>query len=188
MKRMRNIVIVLSVLYIVLGLFLVFLPNTSMMAICVALAGISIICGLIKMISYFMKDPYHLAFQFDLALGIFMLIVGVLLLMHPMDLLILLPIVVGIGAIIEGVFKLQTSIDAKRFGIHYWWVLLLLCVVSIGCGVVLLMNPFKGLNMMVILMGISLIIYGVENLVNVIWFVKWVHQSKPIEVEAHWVD
>ena len=50
-----------------LGILLVALPDFSAELFCRILGIIMLLFGLIKMIGYFSKDLYRLAFQFDLA-------------------------------------------------------------------------------------------------------------------------
>ena len=57
-------------------------PEKAVKIICV-LAGILFIAdGIIKIIGYFSRDFYCLAFQFDLGFGILMIAVGILILVR----------------------------------------------------------------------------------------------------------
>ena len=69
-----------SMLWCAAGLLLIFLPGTSVKILCMAAGGLLTVCGIIKIIGYFSKDLYRLAFQFDLALGLLCLLLGLILL------------------------------------------------------------------------------------------------------------
>ena len=66
LKIARNGYIVMAVVFCALGIFLMAAPEKAVKIICV-LAGILFIAdGIIKIIGYFSRDFYCLAFQFDL--------------------------------------------------------------------------------------------------------------------------
>ena len=75
--------IAVSVVLIALGLWLLICPGVSSAAICVALGAVSVLYGTIKLLGYFSNDLYRLAFQFDLAVGILSIILGMLLILRP---------------------------------------------------------------------------------------------------------
>lgn len=167
MKRLRNAKIayvLISVVMVVLGIALILWPEISALAVCNITGAVLTVFGIIKLVGYFSKDMYRLAFQFDLALGVFSLLVGVLMLVHPTGVVRLVPVITGVFVILDGAFKLQTAHDAKRFGLSGWWCILLLAIVSCLGGLFLVANPFQGANALMILLGITLVIDGVQNL------------------------
>lgn len=55
------------------------LPEMSQMTICIS-SGIALIAyGIIKVIGYFSNDLYCLAFQCDLACGLFLIVLGIII-------------------------------------------------------------------------------------------------------------
>ena len=82
LKIARNGYIVMAVVFCALGIFLMAVPEKAVKIICV-LAGILFLAdGIIKIIGYFSRDFYCLAFQFDLGFGILMIAVGILILVR----------------------------------------------------------------------------------------------------------
>ena len=75
--------IVLSVAFCVLGILLMFFPAFSAELACNILGVAMIAFGGIKIIGYFSKDLYRLAFQFDLAIGLLFAVMGILVLVYP---------------------------------------------------------------------------------------------------------
>ena len=87
LKIARNGYIVMAVIFCALGIFLMVNPTKAMKIICV-LAGILFIAdGIIKIIGYFSRDFYCLAFQFDLGFGILMIAIGILILVRTESIL-----------------------------------------------------------------------------------------------------
>lgn len=75
--------IVMSVLFCALGALLLFMPELSASLIGVLIAAMLIVFGLIKLTGYFSRDLYRLAFQYDLAIGILLVALGLMLLTKP---------------------------------------------------------------------------------------------------------
>ena len=120
--------------------------------------------GAIRILGYFSKDPYRLAFQFDLALGILCLVLGIILIFFSRAILSLLPVIVGIYTVVSGVFKLQTAFEAKRFGMNKWWGMLLISLVTIAIGVVLFLRPFSSAMLVIRFMGLAILADGIQDL------------------------
>lgn len=187
LRSARNFYVVCSALLCVLGILLICWPTMSAKVLCVILGVVSLVYGIEKIIGYFSKDIYHLAFQFDLALGIFVGIIGVVLLIHPGSVMSLVAVIIGIFMLVEGVFKIQTSVDAQRFGLGKWWLILLGAVLSILLGICLIFDPFQGGAMLMTFVGISLLIDGIQNLFNAFYTIKIMqtaHQDGPIYLDS----
>jgi len=171
-KRAKIAYAVASALMIVLGLVLIIHPEIGITTVCYIVGALAILFGAVKIIGYFSKDLFRLAFQFDLALGIFSVILGVILIAYPGKVASAISFVYGIYAIIDSVLKLQTAYDAKKFGFARWWVIVVLSIVTCCAGLFLVLNPFEGSKALLILLGISLLADGIENLCTVIYTVR----------------
>lgn len=167
MKFVRNAkysYIITSALMIVLGLLLVIFPSISATVVCYLAGGMVTLFGIVKLVGYFSKDMFRLAFQFDFAMGIGALIAGILMLIHPHNVVRLIPIIVGVFILIDGALKLQTARDAKRFGMKGWWSILILAILTCIGGLFLIIDPFKGASALMILLGATFMMYGIQNL------------------------
>lgn len=186
MNKIRNVkwaYIALSITFIIIGFSLMIWPEISAVTICIIIGIALIFHGITKLMGYFSKDPYHLVFQFDLALGILTILFGIVLIIHPNYIITLLPIMIGLFIMINSVFKLQTSFDAKRFGMSKWWVMLTLSIVSALFGFLIVINPFEGANLLMEIMGLSLVIDGIQNLSVALYMIKVIKKTLPIDVE-----
>ncbi|MDQ9777003.1 hypothetical protein RF400_00035, partial [Acinetobacter baumannii] len=76
------------------------------------------------------KDLYCLAFQYDFACGVFLIVLGmiVLCIKNYKDGYLLAGL--GIFILLDSLLAVQTSFDAKRFGMTEWKWILLLSVLS----------------------------------------------------------
>ena len=130
----------------------------------IILSVLCILVGGAKILGYFSNDLYRLAFQFDLAIGLFLAIIGVLTLIvgskDPLGTVRLF----GIYIFIDGLLKLQTAIDAKKFGIARWLVILLTAILMVGVGIVGLLASYLEQISQLIVLDVSLMLDGLVNI------------------------
>lgn len=143
MKRIKALYITISILSLLAGIALVIWPGASVITICYVVGSTAILVGTVRLAGYFSKDSYNLNFQFDFAMGLMFLILGTVLIFHPGDTVAVLHFSVGILVLVDSVFKLQTALDAKHFGLKKWWVMLLCALLCAGLGLVLVILPFR---------------------------------------------
>ena len=172
MKAAKIGYIVLSVLYCVLGILLFALPDLSLTAIGIILGIGMIVFGIVKIIGYFSKDLFRLAFQYDLAFGGLLIALGIIVLVNPEHLLSFFCIVIGIAVLCDGLFKIQIAIDSKPFGIRTWWLILLFAVITVAAGVLLIIRPAQAARMLTVFLGISVFVDGILNLIVAVFTVK----------------
>jgi len=130
----------------------------------IILSVLCILVGGAKILGYFSNDLYRLAFQFDLAIGLFLAIIGVLTLIvgskDPLGTVRLF----GIYIFIDGLLKLQTAFDAKKFGIARWLVILLTAILMVGVGIVGLLASYLEQISQLIVLDVSLMLDGLVNI------------------------
>ncbi len=188
MQAAKTGYIVLSVLLCVLGIFLIARPDIST-AVIGSFAGILLIAfGIFKLIGYFSKDLYRLAFQFDLAFGILMLVLGAVILTKPENLLHFLCIATGIYVTADGLMKLQTAHDAYRFGLRSWWAILTAAVLTCILGVALLLRPGESTSIIMRLFGCVVLAEGILNLLTVLMTVKIIRNQQPDIIDASYTE
>ena len=108
--------ILMSALFSAAGVFMILKPEISTEIICIA-------AGIIKIIGYFSKDLYRLAFQYDLAFGILRIILGIIFCTHTAGVVNLFFTAMGILVLVDGLFRIQLAVDAREFGISQGWLL-----------------------------------------------------------------
>lgn len=184
MKTAKIGYIVMSVLFCVLGVVLLFTPDVSALWIG-RLLGIGLILfGAIKLLGYFSRDLFRLAFQYDLAFGLLLMVLGIVTLSHPGDALSFLCVMFGIPVLADGLFKIQIAMDSRQFGIRNWWLVLVLAALTCVVGVVLVFRPMTGVRALTALIGLSLLCDGVLNLSVALCTVKIVDHQRPDVIET----
>ena len=182
--------IVLSALFCAAGILFIVSPELSVSIIGVCIGIAMILFGIVKLIGYFSKDLFRLAFQFDLEFGILMIILGVIVLFHPRDLMTFICVALGISILLDGLFKIRIAMDSRQFGIKSWWLILSLAIVTGVIGVSLILDSVIGSWALSVLLGLTLLLEGILNLYTVISTVLIVKNQIPdvIETDAFEMD
>ena len=180
--------IVMSVMFCIAGALFIALPDISITMIGISMGIAMIAFGIVKLVGYFSRDLFRLAFQFDLELGILLLVLGLIVLIRPDDLMTFICIALGISILTDGLFKVQIALDSKRFGIKSWWVILALAVVAGTIGVFLVFRSAKSAQFLTVLLGVSILAEGILNLYTVISTVLIIKHQQPDVIEIEYSE
>ena len=182
--------IVMSVLFCAAGILFIAAPELSVSIIGVCIGVAMILFGIVKLIGYFSKDLFRLAFQFDLEFGILMMILGVIVLFNPKNLMAFICVALGISILLDGLFKIRIAMDSKKFGIKSWWLILALAIITGVFGMFLIFDSVIGAQALSVFLGLTLLSEGVLNLYTVISTVLIIKDQFPdvIEVDAFEID
>ena len=180
--------IVMSVMFCIAGALFIALPDISITMIGISMGIAMIVFGIVKLVGYFSRDLFRLAFQFDLELGILLLVLGLIVLIRPDDLMTFICIALGISILTDGLFKVQIALDSKRFGIKSWWVILALAVVAGTIGVLLIFRSAKSAQFLTVLLGVSILAEGILNLYTVISTVLIIKHQQPDVIEIEYSE
>ncbi|MDL2252949.1 DUF308 domain-containing protein [Ruminococcaceae bacterium OttesenSCG-928-I18] len=164
-KRFRVNFIILSLGYILLGVFRILNRDAESLLICYILGGFAIVGGIVRVAFYFLKESGTRIFRNDLALGVLLLFAGIYCILKPETILSLLPVVLGFCVIFDSVLKLEYSFDMKRAVFGGWWFVMVLAVISAICGILLVLGSFSG-TVLFYFLGSVLLFDGALNLIT----------------------
>lgn len=174
--------IAMSVILMAAGAVLIAAPDTLASAMCSVLGIASAVFGGVKIASYFSKDLFRLAFQHDLAEGILLMILGVTAAVKPELFLGFIGVIFGVCVLADGLLKIQTAIDAKVFGVSKWWLILAAAIAADIAGFFLIINPVDSAAVVAVILGVTLVMEGLLNLITVLVAVKIVKNQLPDDV------
>ena len=164
LRYVKNGMLLLSVAYIVIGMLLLIMPETSLLWICNIFGVVVLVTGIVCLIQYARIRGTGFTAPFMLVGGVITTGLGIFTLAKPQVVTSFLPVVFGIFIVVDGLSRIGTAIDlAKRKG-QKWWMLLLFSIVSVALGVLLVLHPFDAAVSAVMLCGILLIAEGALNL------------------------
>lgn len=171
--------IAMSIALCILGAAMVIVPNRMAPLMAGILGVCMILFGLVKLVGYFSKDLFRLTFQYDLAFGILLIAVGIILMVRAGRLIVFISIIHGFYVLADSLLKVQIAIDARHFGIRQWWLILGVAILTGMLGFLLLLRPFEGAELLIILSGATLLAEGLLNLVTVITTVRIIRHQLP---------
>ena len=163
LKSIRNSLILSSLLYIVLGVVLLVMPELSLGFACLLIGGAVLVYGVVRLAAYLRGGEN--ADKLDLVLGV---LLGLCLLIWIRFLLALVPMVLGIYILVDSLGSIKRSLDMKALGFSRWWVSCLVAAALAVCGLVMVLNPFGTIEGLVMFVGLGFLVDGVTTLVNTI--------------------
>ena len=161
-----NISIILTLLFFALGILVVCFPTTSIKVIAIIIAILLIVGGI------FLISDYGISiFWVNLtAVGILSILMGIILLLYPDILVILIPIVVGMFVIVNSIVDIQLSLVLKDCGYNMWFLSIILSILTIVCGIIIMINPQSSSTALTTIFGILVMVYSVAGMTNLIIF------------------
>ena len=157
-----------AILMAILGLVFLLFPGLSLDIIRWSLAAILIISGLGAIINDVRKQTVFSMFSGSL-LGVFMLVMGVIIIVHP-DVLSIIPVILGAWMVVSSAFSLRLSATLKNVDGSGFWLSVISSVISIVCGFVLIFRPMAGAIAITSLLGAVILVYSVFGLVDLCIF------------------
>lgn len=159
----RDGYILVSIVFYIVGIIYMVWSPLPPLAVCISSGIILIIYGIVKVIGYFSNDLYCLAFQYDLACGLFLIAIGLIVLGCNLRIWEHLAPCFGLLILLDALLKLQTSKDARKFGLGTWNLILGSAVIAGILGVLIIVKPFSGIRISNIIGGCGLCAEGALN-------------------------
>ncbi len=184
MKVAKYGYIATSVIFCIAGFLIALIPTLSVSTIRMFFGIMMLIFGIVKLIGYFSKDLFRLAFQYDLQFGILLCILGMITLVKHRDTVEFICIAYGVSMIADCLFKWKTAFEAKSFGIRQWWMTLVLTITAGIVGVLVILSSVVAIQKVNILLGVSLLAEGALSLSVAISMVKIIDHQQPDVVDA----
>ena len=145
---------------------------------------ILILYGIIKFVGFFSEDLYCLAFRYDMAFGLLLMVAGVLLLVKNVSVAQYLTPGLGWMALLDNLFHIQMSKEARDFGIEEWKLVLGLSIATGVLSVLLILPAFPSPQATHILACIVLLACGAINHCIVMLMVHFPRRSAMSETDT----
>ncbi len=165
MKTVQTNTVVQAILFIVLGLVLLIVPDITLVTIVYLVGAIFAVSALISLVAYFRQGSPSYRMSGALTTGIFMAVVALVMFVFPTAVAGFFSILLGAVLILCGIANTVRSVGMREFGGSMWVVgTVISLLVAIG-GVVIIWNPFDTTVIFVMVLGALLLVTGVSNLV-----------------------
>lgn len=168
-----------SIFLIALGLVMFSVKTTMFGPFCKLLSSIIVIIGLYSMISYFVKDQYKNTGNYGFVSGASILALGAIAFINSGNLVAVFPLILGYIILVLGLLLIQHTIDMKLLQKGPWALSLVFAVILFVCGIFVIVNPdsfvdtnFYSFCIILIIAGVFTIISTVCYMVSVMRFNK----------------
>ena len=183
-KKLKWNLVLMSALYLGLGVFLLMKPTTALNIVCYALGAVVLACAAVQLIRYFVVERGVFQSQLTLISGIICLALGAFLILRSDIVVSILPVVFGLFVIFDSISRVQNALDLRRCGYSSWKSFLLLPVLSVVLGVIMILNPFGTMETLVMAIGMILIVEGSINLLSALYTVLAVRRFAKLHPET----
>ncbi len=159
---------ILSVFCIVLGIALILDPGFFTDTIGYIIAGLLCCYGAVMLIIYFTKSSTEGFFDNGPKLvgGLLLCAAGVFVFIQPNIIAKVVAIVCGMYMLINGIVNLQGTLKMRKAGYPNWKTTGVPALITLGVGILLVLNPMMSFGFAMRLLGICLFIAGLINLID----------------------
>ena len=178
LKELKWEAILTGVLYILLGIVALVVPETMQKTLGYLIGIVLIVAGLISIMCYLLRDAKENYYHNEFVFGLVGMVLGAAVLYKVEVIISLIPFILGILVLFSGCSKLQDAIDLKRLGYSSWAGMLVMAAINIILGIVLICNPFQAAIVLFRVLGVGLIISGVSDCFSTIYFARKFHKFK----------
>lgn len=168
MKKIRWFYLVSALAIMGVGLLLICAPGFIASALGFIAGGGLILFGIAKVISHFFSRA---ALVDSMLVGVLLAMFGFILIVCRTTVMDYVYMFAGILILLDGIFKLKTAFQARRANQTDWLGVLIaaLVVMAFGILIIIITNFYSG-NVIIVLLGVSILIDGLQNLYSVVRF------------------
>ena len=181
LKLARDGYLAIALLFCIAAVVCLFFPPLPPLVLCNISGIILIAYGVIKIVGFFSEDLYCLAFRYDFAFGLLILVVGVLMLIKNND-------VTGYLTLLDSLFKIQMVKEASDFGLNGWNVILTIAIATGVISVLLIVGCFSSLLATKALVAGALLAEGCINFCVIQWAVRLPKPREAADKKEKWKE
>ena len=172
LRAARDGYMMISVIFYISGILYMAVNYVPIHTVCMFSGILLIVYGIVKILGYLSDDLYCLAFQYDLACGLLLMVTGCIVMMGSQRIQQYLVPGLGMLILVDAVLKIQTAKDARAFGLETWSWILAASIAAAVFGVLIIVRPFETPQITHIIGGLGLMMEGFLNHLTVLQTVK----------------
>lgn len=160
--------IITSLIFGIIGLVMIYNPDTTMKFISTLIGIFFIVIGVIKVINYFISRGNSTLFTNDIAWGSIAVIIGLVTMVYSSTIESIFRIMIGVWIIYSGFTRFTVSFRLKNVNDRLWALVLTLAVLMIVGGLYVTFYP----GALVVTLGVIIFIYAVMDLIESFIFMR----------------
>ncbi|MBQ2957422.1 MAG: DUF308 domain-containing protein [Clostridia bacterium] len=164
LKSEKKELLYTGIVYLLIGVVMCTWPFGAAGVMSV-LAGLTlIVLGMKRAAVYFTKKEYGLMQRLDFAAAAILVIIGIVIAGQPDFFLLLVPFILGMIILVNGVFLLQEAVELKKMKYDAWWHHLAAGFATGIAALIMMFDPFSSHRVMAVVMGVLFILDGAADL------------------------
>ena len=166
-QRFRFSMLGVAVLCIGIGLLILWRLSLAQIIFCYAFGALLVVSGLLQIATYLIGRNRSFLSKVLFVGGIIAVVAGIWVLITPSMIASLTVIVMGVILLYHGARDIRLGLELHEYGRRSMSASVLLGVITCGLGVVMLINPFKTVSALFLLVGSSFLFDGASALYTV---------------------
>ena len=174
MKKSGFMSIVISIIFAIMGMILIWKPEETIKVISYILGTIFIIIGIIKIYNYIVSKGKNDLYNYNIIFGILAIILGIITMIYSNTIGTLLNLIVGVWIIYSALIRLNIAMKVKKQNEQnrLWIYTLAIAVIIFICGLFVILNSQAIFSAI----GVAMFIYAVMDIIEEILFMKQVKE------------
>lgn len=176
---LKNLSVITMIASFITGIILIAKPEQSVQFICIIFGAVMILLGIGSLVSYFTKMKFTLL----AVIGILTIIIGVMICVRYERLVSAVIFLFGLFVTVSGVVDFVSALDARKNNLKSWIFSLVMSIGVTILGLIVLINPFDSAILLTRLLGLSLLIYTMLDLITFIQ-VRKIFKLKTVKLDG----
>lgn len=156
--------IITAIFSLIIGILLIIAPEISLEILSYIVATMLLLNGIILLVLDYKLGRYLVLFENTVSATL-SIVLGILVLLNPKSITIFIPIVFGIWFIITSIFKCKLAL---LLGDDNKYLSVIISILTMICGILLIIRPYSGAITLAFITGIVLITYSVMDIIDTI--------------------
>lgn len=185
-ERLKNVKFenfLIAAAIFIIGLMFVIFPERSASVVCYIVGAVLCVVAVMNIVIYFVAGVRR--GSNELITGICFLAGALVLFIKPLMIAEIITVIFGIALIAGGAMRLQLFFGLSGTGEKSRWAILAFAILSLVLGAIMAFDPFSSHTYLMIYAGISLMVYGVLDIISEIFFQpeRETDESKVIDID-----
>ncbi len=163
------VVSVIAVIFIAVAALILFVPQIEVKDICYFICGFVVVLGIYMIVRYFMSAGYERLNEYGFSEGVLFVLLGICGLVRAERIASSFLTALGLLLLLSGVIKLQYALDLKCMEDKAWAGFFAVTVVLLGCSVSVILKPFEDMEFFQNYTACILLVDGIVEIVNIMY-------------------
>lgn len=163
------VVSLIAAISIVVAALILFVPRIEVIDICYFICGFVVVLGIYMIVRYFMTGGYERLNEYGFSEGVLFVLLGICGLVSAERIAVSFLTALGLLLLLSGVIKLQYALDLKCMEDRAWAGFFAVTIVLLGFSVSVILNPFEDMIFYQNYTAVILLADGMVEIVNILY-------------------